>query len=89
MATRNTTTRGSRAQARPGSRMRHRGAGRQTPQAGSSAAIREDLVRAARERIANGYYDLPGCIDTAIDRMIDAARRPVDTPGRTAGRRPR
>jgi hypothetical protein len=90
MATRSTTTRGIRAQARPGSKTRHRGAG--LPAAGSAAAIREDLVRAARERIANGYYDLPGCIDTAVDRMIDAASRPIAapaaTPGRTAGRRP-
>jgi hypothetical protein len=89
MATRNVTLRGARAQARPGS-TRHRGAGR--PAAGSSGAIREDLVRAARERIASGFYDLPECLDTAVEKMIAAARRPQAkqaTPGRTAGRRPR
>jgi hypothetical protein len=41
------------------------------PSQPTSSAIRPDLVARVRARLAAGFYDLPECLEHAVDRMMD------------------
>ena len=46
-------------------------AGRTAASSRTSARVRTTVVDQAKRRLASGFYDLPECLELAVDRMID------------------